>query len=152
YPQCRALNHTPHPITYSRVVLTVAHIDGDPRNSAPNNLRAWCQRCHLTHDRTATPSTLWNAHHDPSDTPAADTPDRISWLDQRAQATSTPAAPTEGKMSWSKIEDTVEIGDIGARLLANLAKGIYSPDNVLREYVQNAADALVALDDPPDLP
>lgn len=44
-------------------------------------------------------------------------------------------------MAWSKIKDEFEIDDIGARLLANLAKGIYTHEAVLREYVQNAADA-----------
>src|SRR5688572_19475550 len=44
-------------------------------------------------------------------------------------------------MTWSKIKDEFEIDDIGARLLANLAKGIYTHEAVLREYVQNAADA-----------
>jgi hypothetical protein len=53
-------------------------------------------------------------------------------------------------MSWTTIEDQIQIADIGGRLLANLAKGIYTPDTVLREYVQNAADALMSLSDPPD--
>jgi HSP90 family molecular chaperone len=44
-------------------------------------------------------------------------------------------------MMWSKLSDEFKIDDIGARLLANLAKGIYSHEAVLREYVQNAADA-----------
>lgn len=38
-----------------RIVLTVAHIDRDPRNNGvPGkrpNLAALCQRCHLNHDR-----------------------------------------------------------------------------------------------------
>jgi hypothetical protein len=50
YPDCRAFNGKPHPVTGSRVVLTVAHIDHDPGNCEPDNLRAWCQRCHLTSD------------------------------------------------------------------------------------------------------
>lgn len=50
YPTCRAENGKPHPVTGSRVVLTVAHLDHDPANCAPANLRAWCQRCHLTYD------------------------------------------------------------------------------------------------------
>ena len=33
------------------VVLTVAHLDQDPRNCDRSNLRALCQRCHLTHDK-----------------------------------------------------------------------------------------------------
>lgn len=33
------------------VVLTVAHVDQNPQNNHPDNLRAWCQRCHLNHDR-----------------------------------------------------------------------------------------------------
>lgn len=34
-----------------RVVLTIAHLDHDPTNNDPANLRAWCQRCHLRYDR-----------------------------------------------------------------------------------------------------
>ena len=33
-----------------RIVLTVAHLDHDPRNCSPDNLRAWCQRCHNAYD------------------------------------------------------------------------------------------------------
>ena len=50
YPDCRAANGMPHPITGSRVVLTVAHLDHDETSSDPANLRAMCQRCHLTYD------------------------------------------------------------------------------------------------------
>lgn len=54
YPDCRAENAKPHPVTGSRVVLTVAHLDHVPENvgkpgSRPN-LKAMCQRCHLTYD------------------------------------------------------------------------------------------------------
>lgn len=47
---CGAQNHVPHPVTGSRVVLTVAHLDDDPRNNRDNNLAALCQRCHLSYD------------------------------------------------------------------------------------------------------
>lgn len=50
YPDCRAINHHPHPITGSRVVLTTAHLDHDPTHNDLANLRAWCQRCHVTYD------------------------------------------------------------------------------------------------------
>lgn len=50
YPDCRAANHLPHPVTGSRVVLTIAHLDHDPENNDPHNLRALCQKCHNTHD------------------------------------------------------------------------------------------------------
>lgn len=50
FPDCRVSNHVPHPVTGSRVVLTIAHLDHDPANSDPCNLRAWCQRCHNTYD------------------------------------------------------------------------------------------------------
>ena len=48
---CRAENGKPHPITGSKVVLTVAHIF-DHRPEAANflNLAALCQRCHNRHD------------------------------------------------------------------------------------------------------
>ncbi len=50
YPDCRAENGKPHPQTGSRVILTVAHIDHRPENVERDNLKAWCQRCHLTYD------------------------------------------------------------------------------------------------------
>ncbi len=34
-----------------RVMLAAAHLDHNPGNSDPQNLRALCQRCHLRHDR-----------------------------------------------------------------------------------------------------
>lgn len=48
--QCGAENGKPHPGTGSRVVLTVAHLDHQPENCDPANLRAWCQRCHNAYD------------------------------------------------------------------------------------------------------
>lgn len=33
-----------------KVVLTIAHLDHIPENCDPENLRAWCQRCHLRYD------------------------------------------------------------------------------------------------------
>jgi hypothetical protein len=33
-----------------RIVLTIAHLDHTPENCADDNLRAWCQRCHLRYD------------------------------------------------------------------------------------------------------
>lgn len=54
YPDCRATNAEPHPVTGSLVVLTVAHLDHTPENNgepgARPNLMAMCQRCHLTYD------------------------------------------------------------------------------------------------------
>ena len=50
HPECRAANHEPHPVTGSRVVLTIAHMDHNKDNNDHSNLRALCQRCHLRHD------------------------------------------------------------------------------------------------------
>jgi hypothetical protein len=36
---------------FVRIVLTVAHVDHDPSNNAESNLKAWCQKCHLAHDK-----------------------------------------------------------------------------------------------------
>lgn len=33
-----------------RIVLTIAHLDHQPEHNDPANLRAWCQRCHVTYD------------------------------------------------------------------------------------------------------
>ena len=49
--RCKAIYDLPHPVTGSRVVLTVAHLDHTPENSADGNLRAMCQRCHLAYDQ-----------------------------------------------------------------------------------------------------
>lgn len=50
FPDCRAENGQPHPVTGSKVVLTTAHLDHAPENVDDENLRSWCQRCHLTYD------------------------------------------------------------------------------------------------------
>ena len=47
---CGAENYKPHPITGSKVVLTVAHLDHNGQNVEDENLRALCQKCHLTYD------------------------------------------------------------------------------------------------------
>lgn len=36
---------------YVKIVLTIAHLDHQPENCDPENLRAWCQRCHLHYDQ-----------------------------------------------------------------------------------------------------
>jgi hypothetical protein len=48
---------------------------------------------------------------------------------------------------WKDVKDQFTIEDIGAPLLANLAKGIYTPEAMLREYVQNAGDAYFELEE-----
>lgn len=47
---CGAENYQPHPVTGSKVILTVAHMDHDKTNNRFWNLKALCQRCHLGHD------------------------------------------------------------------------------------------------------
>jgi hypothetical protein len=32
------------------VVLTIAHLNHDTTDNRPENLRAWCQRCHNNYD------------------------------------------------------------------------------------------------------
>lgn len=49
-PDCRAANGQPHPVTGSKVVLTIAHMDHDESHSDPERCRALCQRCHLRWD------------------------------------------------------------------------------------------------------
>ena len=51
FPSCRAVNGEPHPVTGSRVVLTVAHLNHDVTENDDANLRALCQRCHNVHDQ-----------------------------------------------------------------------------------------------------
>lgn len=49
--RCSALQGKPNPVTGRTVILTVAHLDHTPANCSPGNLRAMCQRCHLSYDR-----------------------------------------------------------------------------------------------------
>ncbi len=51
YPDCRAENGKPHPVTGSKVVLTTAHLNHDETDCRDENLRCWCQRCHLNYDK-----------------------------------------------------------------------------------------------------
>lgn len=41
---------TPPRARLFRIVLTIAHLDHTPENCADDNLRAWCQKCHLAYD------------------------------------------------------------------------------------------------------
>ncbi len=54
YPDCCVPNGELHPVTGSKVVLTIAHLDHQPENNGEPgnrpNLKAWCQRCHNTYD------------------------------------------------------------------------------------------------------
>lgn len=34
-----------------RIILTIAHLDHDPTNNNPQNLRALCQKCHNNYDK-----------------------------------------------------------------------------------------------------
>jgi 5-methylcytosine-specific restriction endonuclease McrA len=47
---CDAENGKPHPKTGSKVVLTVHHLDFNPKNNLGYNLIALCQRCHIRLD------------------------------------------------------------------------------------------------------
>ena len=47
---CEAENYQPDPITKSKVILTVAHLDHNPENCNEENLKALCQKCHLSYD------------------------------------------------------------------------------------------------------
>src|SRR5437868_6756025 len=51
-------------------------------------------------------------------------------------------------LEWEPLPDELDWHDVGGRLLANIARGMYPPQGVLREYVQNAADAYKALGTP----
>lgn len=51
YPDCRAPNGSEiRGLDRRLVVLTIGHLDHTPEHNDDANLRAWCQRCHLTYD------------------------------------------------------------------------------------------------------
>lgn len=47
---------------------------------------------------------------------------------------------------WRNLKDDLKWDDVGGRLLANIARGIYNHEAVLREYVQNACDAYTMME------
>lgn len=49
--RCVERNGEPAVWANGRIVLTVAHLDHDPRNCEESNLKALCQRCHLRYDK-----------------------------------------------------------------------------------------------------
>ena len=51
HSRCFEQHGEPHTITGSIVVLTTAHLDHTPEHCDDDNLRAMCQRCHLSYDR-----------------------------------------------------------------------------------------------------
>ncbi len=55
---------------------------------------------------------------------------------------------TDEEPEWVPLPDELDWDDVGGRLLANIARGMYSPQGVLREYIQNAADAYKDLETP----
>lgn len=48
--RCEAWNGEEHPITGSKVVLTVMHLDHQPEHCEPENLLHGCQKCHNRYD------------------------------------------------------------------------------------------------------
>ncbi len=43
----------------TKVFLAAAHLDHDPGNNRPRNLKAFCQRCHMLHDRKEHQRRRW---------------------------------------------------------------------------------------------
>lgn len=48
--RCAAVNGKPHPVTGSKVVLTIMHLNHQPEDVRDENLLAGCQRCHNRYD------------------------------------------------------------------------------------------------------
>ncbi len=47
---CPAEQGKRHPVTGSVVILTVAHLNHQPEDCRPENLKALCQKCHNAYD------------------------------------------------------------------------------------------------------
>lgn len=60
--RCPEVNGQSHTVTGSPVVLTVGHITHQPERSADEDLRAWCQRCHLAYDQPHHIANLRRTH------------------------------------------------------------------------------------------
>ncbi len=64
YPDCWAINARLHPVTGSVVVLTVARLNHTPEDCRDENLKAWCQRCHLAYDAPEHRRNAWRTRHE----------------------------------------------------------------------------------------
>ena len=49
--RCTEVHGDPAHFARGTVVLTVAHLNHDPTDNRPENLRAMCQRCHNRYDK-----------------------------------------------------------------------------------------------------
>lgn len=56
------------PLKIIRIVLTIAHLDHTPENCDEDNLRAWCQRHHLTYDVKHHAATRARTRHENANT------------------------------------------------------------------------------------
>lgn len=63
-PRCLNLHGGDSVWSGARVVLTTAHLDHQPENCDPANLRAMCQACHLNYDREHHAETRRTRGHD----------------------------------------------------------------------------------------
>jgi 5-methylcytosine-specific restriction endonuclease McrA len=50
FVRCEARQGQPHPITGSKVMLALCHLNHDPSDNRPNNLLVGCQKCHNQYD------------------------------------------------------------------------------------------------------
>jgi len=50
--ECGLPNYGYQPDNGAYIILTVAHLDHNPKNNYLSNLRVLCQRCHLAYDKT----------------------------------------------------------------------------------------------------
>jgi hypothetical protein len=68
FPDCRADNGQPHPITGSKVVLTTGHLNHVPEDCDLSNLKHWCQRCHLVYDANHHAETAYRTRREQANT------------------------------------------------------------------------------------
>ncbi|WP_243659344.1 hypothetical protein [Tamaricihabitans halophyticus] len=60
--RCRNRHNQPAWLTGTRVILTTAHLNHTPEDCDDENLRAWCQACHLHYDATHHAATRQRTH------------------------------------------------------------------------------------------
>jgi hypothetical protein len=51
FGRCTAIHSQAHPTNEFKVSLATAHLDHNPENNSDDNLKAFCQACHLRYDR-----------------------------------------------------------------------------------------------------
>ena len=132
----------PHPVTGSRVILTIAHLDHTPENCADDNLRAWCQRCHFAYDLPMhianRKATRWARSGKRIDRLIK--PKRVPENNGKMQSRNQPELKTCPHCGNTRATLMPRLGDYNEYSCPNLKCGTYRIPGTMEQLIENGAD------------